>query len=327
MHKAAGRAAELTKQLLLFSRQQLVEPKVLDLNEVIGGMQKMLERLLGEHIELSCQLDAGLGRILADRGNLEQVIMNLVVNARDAITTGTGRITLETANVVLDEGYCQSHAESTPGEFVTLAVTDTGIGMTPSIRIKLFEPFFTTKPVGQGTGLGLAMCHGIIKQAGGNISVESEPGAGSTFRVYLPRADGEESAPISLGRLSTMRGRETVLLVEDEGMILRVAREALGGLGYRILTASDGVQALDLVSSMAEPVHLLVTDVVMPKMSGRELARRLSQLRPDIRVLFSSGYTENSIVEHGVLDDGVEFLQKPYTPVALARRVREVLDK
>jgi len=327
VRESAKRGASLTQQLLAFARKKIVRPEVIDLNEVLRRLTVLLRRLVGENLELVVSTGPNLNMVKVDVGSMEQVVMNLVVNARDAITTGTGRITLETKNVVLDEAYCQMHAEMTPGEFVMLAVTDTGIGMTPSIRAKLFEPFFTTKPVGHGTGLGLAMCHGIIKQAGGNISVHSEPGAGSTFRVYLPRSDGEEVAPTSLPRLSTLRGRETILLVEDEGMILRVARDALAGLGYRIITASDGAQALDMVKTMAGPVDLLVTDVVMPKMGGRELARRLSKLRPDIRVLFSSGYTENSIVEHGVLDEGVEFLQKPYTPVALARRVREVLDR
>jgi CheY-like chemotaxis protein len=199
--------------------------------------------------------------------------------------------------------------------------------MTPEIRSRLFEPFFTTKPVGKGTGLGLATCHGIVKQAGGNISVYSEPGSGTTFRVYLPRAFGDETTPSASITPGSMRGRETVLLVEDEIMILRVAREILAGLGYGVVTATDGGQALQLARAMTEPIHLLITDVVMPRMGGRELATRLLEVRPEMRVLYSSGYTENAIVEHGVLDEGVNFLQKPYTPVALARSVREVLDK
>jgi two-component system cell cycle sensor histidine kinase/response regulator CckA len=325
--ESCKRGATLTQQLLAFARKKIVRPEVVDLNEVLHRMTAMMRRLVGENLELVVAPLARLGTVKVDVGSMEQVIMNLVVNARDAIS-GTGRITLETQNVTLDQGYCRVHAETSPGEFVVLAVTDTGGGMSPEVRSKVFEPFFTTKPVGEGTGLGLAMCHGIIKQAGGNISVYSEPGAGSTFRVYLPRATGAKvAATIAPARPSSAQGHETILLVEDEHMILRVAREALAGLGYRVLTAADGVQALELLGSMADPVHLLITDVVMPKMGGRELANRLTALRPALRVLFSSGYTDNAIVEHGVLDEGINFLQKPYTPTTLARRVREVLDK
>jgi len=322
------RGAALAQQMLAFARQKIVRPELVVLNNVLGTMVDMMRRLVGENLEVVLELAPDLGVVKVDVGSMEQVIMNLVVNARDAIS-GTGRITLETQNVVLDDEYCRVHAETTPGEFVVLAVTDTGVGMPPEISGKVFEPFFTTKPVGEGTGLGLAMCHGIIKQAGGNISVYSEPGAGSTFRVYLPRslAVGKGALAAVPVRVPSAQGHETVLLVEDEHMILRVARDALAGLGYRVLTAADGVQALDLVGSMSEPVHLLITDVVMPRMGGRELATRLTALRPGMRVLFSSGYTENAIVEHGVLDEGINFLQKPYTPMALARRVRELLDR
>jgi CheY-like chemotaxis protein len=325
--ESAKRGASLTQQLLAFARKKIVRPEVIDLNEVLHRMTAMFRRLVGENLDLVVVPAPGLGMVKVDVGSMEQVIMNLVVNARDAIA-GTGRITLETQNVVLDEEYCRLHAETTPGEFVMLAVTDTGVGMGPEIRSRVFEPFFTTKPVGEGTGLGLAMCHGIIKQAGGNISVYSEPGAGSTFRVYLPRSIvGKAAIPVALARVSPAHGHETILLVEDEHMILRVARDSLTGLGYRVLTATDGVQALELVGAMTDPVHLLITDVVMPKMGGRELATRLTKLRPGVRVLFSSGYTENAIVEHGVLDEGINFLQKPYAPQTLAKRVREVLDK
>jgi two-component system cell cycle sensor histidine kinase/response regulator CckA len=325
--ESCKRGATLTQQLLAFARKKIVRPEVVDLNEVLHRMTAMMRRLVGENLELVVAPSARLGTVKVDVGSMEQVIMNLVVNARDAIT-GTGRITLETQNVTLDQDYCRLHAEMSPGEFLVLAVTDTGGGMSPEVRSKVFEPFFTTKPVGEGTGLGLAMCHGIIKQAGGNISVHSEPGAGSTFRLYLPRATGAKVAPtVAPARPSAAQGHETILLVEDEHMILRVAREALTALGYRVLTAADGVQALDLLGSMADPVHLLITDVVMPKMGGRELANRLTALHPALRVLFSSGYTENAIVDHGVLDEGINFLQKPYTPTTLARRVREVLDR
>jgi CheY-like chemotaxis protein len=299
---------------------------VIGLNDVLQGTAALLERLVGENLELVLVLAPDAGLVKVDVGSLEQVIMNLVVNARDAIL-GTGRITLETFNAVLDAE--PAHADATPGEYVVLAVTDTGSGMDPEVRARAFEPFFTTKPVGQGTGLGLAMCHGIITQAGGRIEVDSAPGAGSTFRVYLPRAQGAAPAvaPTPAPRVTSSKRHGTILLVEDERAILRVSSIALAAVGYRVLTASNGVEALELVKSMDEPVHLLITDVVMPKMGGAELAAHLSSLRPGIRVLFSSGYMENSIVHHGVLAEGVNFIQKPYTPKALAERVREVLEK
>jgi CheY-like chemotaxis protein len=254
--------------------------------------------------------------------------MNLVVNARDAIHD-TGRITLETRDVTLDEAFSRTQAEVSPGEYVMLAVIDTGAGMSPDVRARIFEPFFTTKPVGKGTGLGLSMCYGIVKQAGGHMTVESEPGAGSTLRVFLPRAASHERAtssdraPESIGR----RGHETILLVEDEILILRVASAALTALGYNVLTATNALDAIELVERATAPVHLLVTDVVMPKMGGPDLAKHLVASNPTLKVLFSSGYTENAIVDRGVLDERVHFLQKPYTPSTLARRVREVLDE
>jgi len=325
--ESAKRGAALTQQLLAFARKKIVRPEVIDLNEVLHRMASLIRRLVGENLELVLMPAPRLGLVKVDVGSMEQVIMNLVVNARDAIS-GTGRITLETQDVVLDEEYCRAHVETAAGEYVMLAVSDTGVGMPPEIASRVFEPFFTTKPVGEGTGLGLAMCHGIVKQAGGNISVYSEAGAGSSFRVYLPRAVGGRPVAHTLApRPSSATGHETILLVEDEHMILRVAREALSGLGYRVFTAGDGIQALDMVSRMSEPVHLLITDVVMPRMGGRELATQLARLCPGLRVLFSSGYTENAIVDHGVLDEGINFLQKPYTPMTLARRVREVLDR
>jgi CheY-like chemotaxis protein len=269
--------------------------------------------------------------VKVDIGSLEQVIMNLVVNARDAIIE-TGGITLQTQNALLDDDYCRTHAETTPGEYVLLSVTDTGIGMLPEVQARVFEPFFTTKPTGEGTGLGLAMCHGIVKQAGGNISFASTPRQGSTFRVYLPRVIG---APLPAGvsiwtpapASNASAGSETVLLVEDEETILRVAREALMALGYRVITASDGLHALELVAREPERIDLVITDVVMPKMGGRELATRLAEIQPDVRILFSSGYSENAISAEGVLEEGINFLQKPYTPTLLARRVREALDR
>jgi CheY-like chemotaxis protein len=282
--------------------------------------------LVGEHLELSLELAPSLGAVKVDAGSVEQVVMNLVVNARDALSAG-GQITLRTAEVTLDEVACRAHAETLPGDYVVLTVSDNGTGMAPEVQSRLFEPFFTTKPVGEGTGLGLAMCHGIVKQARGTIAVQSEFGKGSSFQVYLPRVHGERaSVRPARASLEAARGRETVLLVEDEAMIVRLAREALSGMGYRVLTATDGVEALELAEGFPEPIVLLITDVVMPRLGGRELATRLVTLRPGIKVLYSSGYTENAIVDHGVLEKGVHFLHKPYRLTELAARVREVLE-
>jgi PAS domain S-box-containing protein len=327
IQESAERGAALTQQLLAFARQKIVSPVVIGLNDVLQRMAALLQRLVGEHLELVIAPAPDAGLVKADVGSLEQVIMNLVVNARDAIV-GNGRITLQTYNVVLDAETAQKQADVAPGEYVVLAVSDTGVGMADDVRSRVFEPFFTTKPTGQGTGLGLAMCHGIVTQAGGRMDVESQTGAGSTFRVYLPRAWGQPSPPVTAAARPRSRERhETILLVEDERAILRVSSVTLTGLGYRVLTATNGEEALELVRGSNEPIHLLITDVVMPKMGGSQLAAQLAALRPGIRVLFSSGYTENSIVEHGVLADGVNFLQKPYTQTALAERVRDVLDK
>jgi two-component system cell cycle sensor histidine kinase/response regulator CckA len=328
---AAKRGAALTQQLLAFARKKMVRPEVLDINEVLQRMGTMIRRLVGENLDLVLSLSPSLGKVKVDVGSLEQVIMNLVVNARDAVGA-SGRITLETRNALLDDDYCRTHAETNPGEYVVLTVIDTGVGMTPEVQARMFEPFFTTKPTGEGTGLGLAMCHGIVKQAGGNISFTSAPGQGSTFRVYFPRVIGATPPqPISIwtpaATTTASAGNETVLLVEDEETILRVAREALSALGYRVLTAPDGVRALELVERMLERIDLVITDVVMPRMGGRELATRLAVVQPGIRILFSSGYSENAISADGVLDEGINFLQKPYTPTTLARRVREVLDR
>jgi PAS domain S-box-containing protein len=328
---AARRGAALTQQLLAFARKKMVRPEVLDINDVLQRMGTMIRRLVGENLDLSLVLSPSLGKVKVDVGSLEQVVMNLVVNARDAVGA-SGRITLETRNAFLDDDYCRTHAETNPGEYVVLTVADTGVGMTPEVQARVFEPFFTTKPTGEGTGLGLAMCHGIVKQAGGNISFTSAPGQGSTFRVFFPRMIGvTPPQPISIwtpvATTTASAGNETVLLVEDEDTILRVAREALSALGYRVLTAPDGVRAMELVGRMLERIDLVITDVVMPQMGGRELATRLAVVQPGIRILFSSGYSENAISADGVLDDGINFLQKPYTPTTLARRVREVLDR
>jgi two-component system cell cycle sensor histidine kinase/response regulator CckA len=295
---------------------------------VLGRMTAMLTRLVGENLELELAPAPRIGRVKVDTGGLEQVIMNLVVNARDAIQD-TGRIRLETRDVTLDEAFSRTQAEVSPGDYVMLAVIDNGAGMSPDVRARIFEPFFTTKPVGKGTGLGLSMCYGIIKQAGGHMTVVSEPGAGSTLRVFLPRAAASERGTTSerAPESTAGRGHETILLVEDEILILRVASAALKALGYHVMTATNAMDAIELVERGNDPVHLLVTDVVMPRMGGPDLAKKLVELRPDMRVLFSSGYTENAIVDRGVLDERVHFLQKPYTPSTLARRVREVLDE
>ena len=324
--QAAERGAALTQQLLAFARKKIVRPTALDLNQTLQRMASMLQRLVGEELTLELLLSETGAVVKVDAGSLEQVIMNLVVNARDAIR-GAGRITLRTQQVTLDVGARRLLPDLTAGDYVTLSVSDTGMGMSPDVVARVFEPFFTTKPVGQGTGLGLAVCHGIVRQAGGSIAVESEFGAGSLFRVYLPRATEAVEAEVAHGELGPRaRGRETLMIVEDEATILRMARTALHALGYRVLTASDGVEAVALLKDGAEPVHLVFTDVVMPRMGGAELAAQVRDLRPGIRVLFSSGHTEDSIVERGVLRDGVDFLQKPYTPATLARKIRELLD-
>jgi PAS domain S-box-containing protein len=326
MAEAARRGAGLTQQLLAFARKKIVRPEVVVLDDVLQGMAPLLRRLVGENIEVELALAGERGAVNIDVGSLEQVLMNLVVNAKDAIA-GAGRIVMETRNVRLDEDYCREHPGAVPGEHVALAVRDTGSGMTDDVASHIFEPFFTTKPVGAGSGLGLAMCEGIVRQAGGSISVESAPAAGTTFRVHLPRvAEMPARAPEPVAMTPVARGTETLLLVEDESAILNVARQVLGGLGYEVLTASNGAEALEVASRRSEPIDLLLTDVVMPRMGGRELAARLSAVRPNLRVLYSSGYTADTFSEGGVLGEDVELLQKPYSPSELAARVRSALD-
>src|ERR1700694_4051849 len=325
IRKAALRAADLTRQLLAFSRQQVIAPKVLNANDIVANMDKLLRRLLGEDVELRSALAADLGAAKADASQLEQVILNLAVNARDAMPNG-GKLTIETQNVELDDTYVREHLSAQPGPYVMLAVSDTGVGMDAATQARIFEPFFTTKEVGKGTGLGLATVYGIVKQSGGWIWVYSEPGRGTSFKVYLPRvAEAAAPAPIPASAVS-LRGSETVLLVEDEEMIRNLVRKVLTAHGYTVLVAANGRDAERVAGEHEGPIHLLMTDVVMPGMNGREGAERLAAVRSGIPVLYLSGYTADAIVHHGVLDPGVAFLQKPFTPAVLGRKVREVLD-
>ena len=324
--QSAQRAANLTRQLLAFSRRQIIEQRVINLNDLILNLDKMLRRLIGEDVELVTILGEGLARVKADPGQIEQAIVNLAVNARDAMPDG-GKLILETANAALDAEHARRHPGMEPGDYVMLAVTDTGVGMTDEVKAHLFEPFFTTKEPGKGTGLGLATVYGIVKQHGGNIYCESEPGKGTTFRIYLPAVEAEaERLPRRDEEGFVPRGTETVLVVEDEAMVRDILTRTLREQGYRVLEAMDGEQALRVGNEYAGEIHLLVTDVVMPQMNGRELSERLALVRPGIKTLFVSGYTDNAIVRKGILKPGIVFLQKPFTAAALARKVRQVLD-
>lgn len=325
--KAAERAAALTRQLLAFSRKQILSYSVVNMNAVVSGMEKMLSRLIGEDIELTTRLDHNLGCVKADLSQLEQVIVNLAVNARDAMPNG-GALVIETANVELDVSYAASHPEVQPGSHVLLSVTDTGSGMDESVKARLFEPFFTTKEIGKGTGLGLATVYGIIKQSGGHLTVESELGRGSAFKIVLPRVHDEAHGVVSdSGIRPPLPGREVVLLVEDDQGVRNLICRILRRCGYTVIEASNGAEALLRCEQHRGPLHLLLSDVVMPQMSGRKLAESLIKLRPELKVLYMSGYTDDSIFRHGVLDEEIAFLQKPFTVESLARKVREVLDQ
>ncbi|MBI5509510.1 MAG: GAF domain-containing protein [Deltaproteobacteria bacterium] len=326
IESAGKRAASLTRQLLAFSRKQLLEPEVLSLNKVVGGIESMLRRLLGEDIDIEVHLAEDLGSIMADPGQIEQVIMNLAVNARDAMPRG-GKLTVETANVVLDEEYANQHIAVKPGRYVMLSVTDTGTGMDPAVKEHLFEPFFTTKEKGKGTGLGLSTVYGIVKQSGGNVWVYSEVGQGTTFKVYLPRVDAPAVETTRRSMPAIARGSETVLVVEDEDAVRRLAERILRSAGYKVLAAASGGDALLLWEKHRGEIDLLLTDVVMPQMSGRELAERLGKPCPTLKVLYMSGYTDNAIVHHGVLDPGTRFIGKPFSTTELTRKVREALDE
>jgi signal transduction histidine kinase len=327
IEKATERAKNLIRQLLAFSRRQVMEMHVLDLNLVLWDLDKMLRRLIGENIELITFLAEDLGRVKTDPGQVEQAMMNLAINAQDAMPKG-GKLTIETANVELDEVYARRHIAVKPGRYVLLSVSDTGVGMTPEVRDRAFEPFFTTKEMGKGTGLGLSTVYGIVKQSEGNIWVYSEPGQGTTFKIYFPRVDEplEKLKEKVLGE-EPLRGEETILVVEDEEKVRELAVRILMDHGYKVLEAPQGSDALLFCEQYKDPIDLMITDVVMPGMSGSELAKRLEPLHPQMRVLYMSGYTDNAIVHHGVLEKGVNYIQKPFTMKGLTKKVREVLDK
>jgi PAS domain S-box-containing protein len=324
--EAGERAAALTRQLLAFSRKQVLEPRVLDLNAVLTNLDRMLQRLIGEDINLVTAPASKLWRVKVDPGQIEQVIMNLAVNARDAMSQG-GKLTIETANVELDEAYAREHISVKPGPYVLVAVSDTGCGMDAKTQARIFEPFFTTKEPGKGTGLGLSTVYGIVKQSGGYIWVYSEVGQGTTFKVCFPRVEAAvETVEPSREAANTVRGSETILLTEDDAALRALIRRILEKNGYIVLEAHHGKHAIEVCGQHTGPIHLLVTDVVMPEMSGSEAAGHLSVMRPDMKVLFLSGYADEAIHRHGVLVPGAAFLPKPFTPNSLARKVREVLD-
>jgi len=324
--KASDRAASLTRQLLAFSRRQILASEIVDLNTLILDTQKMLSRLLGEDVELRLALADGLGRIEADPGQIEQILMNLAVNARDAMPTG-GQLVIETRNLTLDSAFANQHFETHEGEYVLLAVTDTGIGMDAATQSHIFEPFFTTKSKGKGTGLGLATIYGIVKQSHGSISVYSEPGQGTSFKIYFPRVGKSASNQLTTdGRVTKLQGTETILLAEDEDMLRGLAVRVLAKNGYQIVPARNGAEAIEQLETYAGPIHLLVTDVIMPKASGREVAEHAAQKFPAMKVLYISGYTDDAVVLNGVLAANVAFLQKPFSPDTLVRKVRQVLD-
>ena len=325
--ESAERGAGLTHQLLAFARRRIITPEVVNLHSVLGRIAPMIRRLLGEHLELALVTDHTLGAVKIDVGGVEQLIMNLSLNARDVMTEG-GTLTIRAENVTLTEAEARATGEIAAGPHVRVTVDDTGSGMPADVLARVFEPFFTTKPTGQGTGLGLSVCHGIVRQAGGHIGAHSEPGKGTRFEILLPRVDEPARAPAPTLPVPTApRGSETLLVVEDDATILTLISLSLSRLGYRVLSAPDGLAALDMYGDSEEAIALLLTDVVMPRMGGRELATRLTAKRPGLKVLYASGYTDDAIVQHGVLDPSVHFIQKPYTPASLAARVRQVLDE
>jgi two-component system, cell cycle sensor histidine kinase and response regulator CckA len=327
IQEASQRAASLTRQLLAFSRKQMLAPSVLNIQGVVADMEKILRRLIGEDIELVSVNAADLWRIKADRSQIEQVILNLAVNARDAMPRG-GKLTIETANVEFDNSQARLPVVLTPGRYVMLAVTDNGCGMDSETQAHIFEPFFTTKEKGKGTGLGLATVYGIVKQSGGYIWVYSEPGQGTTFKVYLPRVEeGLTAQEVREVSQNIPRGTETILLVEDEQGVRDLAREYLEISGYKVLVAENGEAAVKAASEHKGAIDLIMTDVVMPGLSGRELTNRIEAIRPGIRIMYMSGYTDQAIVHHGILGPDIVLLQKPFTLNALAHKLREALAK
>jgi signal transduction histidine kinase len=326
IRKAAERSADLTRQLLAFARKQTIEPKVLDLNEIVAVMLKMLQRLIGENIQLTWKPAADLWPVRMDPSQIDQILANLCVNARDAIEN-IGRVTIETHNRSIDAAYCSAHVEVLPGEYLLLVVSDSGCGMTKETQANIFEPFFTTKAVGVGTGLGLSTVFGIVKQNNGFINVYSEPGSGSTFTIYLPRHRGAAGPEQMEGKVKPLlRGQETVLLVEDEPSLLEMIGMILESLGYTVLRALSPVSALRMIEEYADEIQLLMTDVVMPGMNGRDLVERVRVTRPGVKYLFMSGYTADVIADNGVLEQGFHFMQKPFSLPVIAAKVREVLD-
>ncbi|MDB6123847.1 MAG: uncharacterized protein JWQ71_2840 [Pedosphaera sp.] len=324
IQRASERAAALTSQLLAFSRKQVLQPRVLQLNEVVGGMEKMLRRLIGEDVEFSATFDPALGNVKADPGQLEQVIMNLAVNARDAMPRG-GKLTISTTNVTIDQKTHFRNRTLDVGDYVLLALTDNGVGMSAEVQSHLFEPFFTTKGLGKGTGLGLATCYGIICQSGGDIRVYSEPSSGTTFKIYLPRTDAKLDSTANLEPKQLPAGTESILVVEDDAAVRRLAVIILRERGYRVQESNNAFEALALIRKNAR-FDLVVTDVIMPQMSGKDLYDQLKSQMPQTKVLLMSGYTDDALAHHGVLDEGLCFLEKPFSPARLARKVREVLD-
>jgi len=327
IQKVAERSVDLTRQLLAFARKQTIAPRVLDLNETVDGMLKMLRRLIGEDIDLAWEPDTNVWPVKMDPAQVDQILANLCVNARDAIS-GTGKATIRTSNMLLKEADCTKHAGLAPGDYVMLSVSDDGCGMEKGILDKIFEPFFTTKEVGKGTGLGLSTVYGIVRQNEGTVSVESEPGKGTTFKIYIPRHSGEDEAPArTVSDEMPMGNGETVLLVEDDSGILEMCKTMLERLGYRVLAANTPDEAMEMARNHPGDVRLLMTDVVMPRMSGRELAACIVKIRPEIRTLFMSGYTADAIARHGVLNKGVHFIEKPFSIHTLASRVRETIRR
>jgi signal transduction histidine kinase/CheY-like chemotaxis protein len=321
---AAERAAALTRQLLAFSRRQVLEPTVIDLNSAVAGLEKMIRRLIGEDVDFSVEPGESLGSVRVDMGQLEQVIMNLVVNARDAMPTG-GKLSIETSNVELDD-YAAGYISAQPGSYVMIAVSDTGSGMSAETRQRIFEPFFTTKELGKGTGLGLSTCYGIVKQSGGYIWVYSEVGRGTVFKIYLPRVDAcPDRAPKQAGTLD-VSGSETVLLVEDDDRVRAAVSRMLEPRGYHVLVARNGTEAIDIVERHQGLIHLVLSDVVMPNTSGPEVVERVRARSTEVRALFMSGYTDHAVLRNGALQGGTNFIQKPFAPETLAKKVREVLD-